>query len=324
MKHSVIIIIIIQVSYFLHIISPINIQCKFTNVSYWSLSEGYSCEVQNILNITSYDLATITNISGDHMKHRSNSDEMCFYASNKTTVYLLRGIERFFKNLIGIFIIQNGLKYIQRDDFKPFPNLTNIDFFGNEIEVLEDDLFMYNSKLNSISFDANPLIHIGWNVFGYLLDLHSLVFFNCKCGSGGKTNSTHNTKVLIFNIKPNCNQKDFSHLNSIIKNLDVEMKNLKVKDISIIFQKLNNLERDFKKSNFSHYEPFERKIRNLNTQKQKMLSPMIEVMDKISKNEQMSNHFKLRYHFLFVIITILGIIQIVIVVLIYKISMIKT
>ena len=180
------------------------------------------------------------------MVNRKSNDMMCFYANNKTTVYIPRGIERFFNNLIGIFIVQGRLQYIEQDDFKPFTNLTNIDFFGNKIEILEDDLFMYNPKLKSISFDQNPIIHVGMNVFDILSSLRSLVFYNCKCGSGGAVNSTSTVNNLVSNIKIKCNQTVFSQVSKAIKDLEYDLQNLNPTNISTFIKKLDNLEIDLK------------------------------------------------------------------------------
>jgi len=174
----------------------------------------YRCEVENNLDITSADSATITSVTGNHSTLRTNDDVVGFDSRHKNIDYFPQGLEKFFGNLKSIVIYYGHIKEIHQSDLKPYPKLVNLYLENNDIETIEAGLFDFNPKLEGVSFWENKITKIDPNVFDHLSKLQNIWLGGNVCinldseGSvDGAKNVTEQGKILCSEKAPELDTK---------------------------------------------------------------------------------------------------------------------
>ena len=179
-------------------------QCRyFSTKVYW-------CDVQNYVNITSLDSATVDSISGTHKAGYNNDNVEAFSANQIGQIYYFpRGLNKFFKNLKKISIINTGLKEIHQSDLKDFPKLKHLYLYYNNLTKIEENLFNYNPNLELISLSFNKISNINPNVFDKLKKLKNLYFNSNPCINMYAWNSPTAVKDIITTAQVNCTNSNY-------------------------------------------------------------------------------------------------------------------
>lgn len=186
--------------------SSVNIECHYFTRSGWgSLENAYVCDVKNKINIITWEDAIITSNNGTHHNNKSNDDVTAFTASGISSFhYFPRGLDKIFKNLIGIQMFSNNLKEIRQADLRVFPDLRNVFIYENDIGFLEEGLFKHNPKLDVIYLNYNKISEIHSDVFDHLSKLIRLELLNNVCISMRASNNATAVQIVIQQVKLKC------------------------------------------------------------------------------------------------------------------------
>ncbi|KAL7041123.1 hypothetical protein ACKWTF_000657 [Chironomus riparius] len=225
-----------------------DIECEFKTDNYYKFGEPYQCKAGTTRNITTYEEALITSITGTHIDLKTNEDVTGFYSNYKIIQYFPRDLEKFFKNLELIYIEFAGLKEIHQADLKPFQKLIYLSLGYNSIKVLESGVFDANPNLEILSFVANDLVHIEPDVFDNLPKL--------RCFWFGRTcvdkfvNSRDEVIEAIDVARNQCVSADYTFMNERLTKLETESKFVNSEEFSENFEKF---EKSFIKSRFYNF-----------------------------------------------------------------------
>jgi len=255
--------VIFIVGVYLKLSASESIECHYDNdwhTGWRYVKNVYYCYVDNILEITTKESATITSVSGNHQSGKTNSDVEVLYLEFRTTYYFPRSLETFFENLKMIRVQINKLKEIHQEDLKPFPKLVELDLYFNSLEVLEEGLFDFNPDLYLIDFRSNKIIHIEPKVFDHLSKLNTLLLSSNTCVSKTAEKSTSKVKNLIQTVKKQCINSEFSSLKEKLENLEKDSKTLNSEEFS---GKLATFEETFNASKFAKFRPLNYKFESL-------------------------------------------------------------
>lgn len=160
--------------------SGVEFQCRFEDI-YWGPAIGstYTCAA-TVTNVE--DPTNVTNIVGNHLEGRNNSDVNGFYIEFEEILTTIpNGIENFFADLEVFQWWFGNISTIDSTPFKPFPNLIYIELFINKLVSLDGDLFQYTPKLRQIGLHSNLLQHVGHDLMTDLTDLVDAGFLNNPC-----------------------------------------------------------------------------------------------------------------------------------------------
>lgn len=120
------------------------------------------------------------NITGNHLKGKSDKDVESLDLVFQFLPQLPDGIEIFFPNLKIIQIYQSNLESISKDVLK-FPNLLILYLGHNNLVTLDGDLFEFTPSLEEIWFDSNFPQHVGHDLFSNLDLLREAFFRSNPC-----------------------------------------------------------------------------------------------------------------------------------------------
>lgn len=153
----------------------VSVECNFTD-----FKSLYTCVN---LNLDTYDIDNfITEIVGDHIEEKSNSDVQQFYVRNANLEYFPGGLSDFFPNLESIRIKNSSLKYIFKSDLKGLSNLTFFAAVENKIETIGPRLFEENPFLTEIHLEKNLIEQISEDLLDYTEGTLSVVHLhNNEC-----------------------------------------------------------------------------------------------------------------------------------------------
>ncbi|XP_070508328.1 SLIT and NTRK-like protein 6 [Chironomus tepperi] len=195
------------------IATSVDIECSYSVVNYYTLSQIYSCVIQTV---SSPENPTV-HISGSHMSGKNNDNVQGLYGNIGNVQKFPRDIHRTFKNLIAIYFTGGQIKELVADDLKPFPDLMEMYFDNNQIEVVEEGTFYYNPKLVGVSFFYNKLIHISSNVFDHLSNLSYLWLNGNPCENSAATNNRNAVLGLIAVAKASCQSPTILRYEHLLK-----------------------------------------------------------------------------------------------------------
>ncbi|CAH1735243.1 unnamed protein product [Chironomus riparius] len=242
----------------------VNIKCNFIWSTYSSVDTVYTCKVTNDLRITQPDDAVIEDVSGTHLSGYDNDNVNAFHVDNKTMGYFPKDLDKFFKNLKAIYIINNKINQISHTHLKPLQNLVFLSLFRNQIEILEDGLFDNNPDMQVLWYESNKIIHVGKSVFNNMNNLTYLVFDSNLCINAGAHNSHTDVQILVESLKTKCIDANFDEFSQSLSNVETESKNLTFETFSIWRRNLENLENEFNNSKFSYLISIKKRFEVLN------------------------------------------------------------
>lgn len=142
------------------------------------LSRPYLCTVaeQPVRGLVSID-----NVIGKHEGSKSNDDVAVVSVKNINCDRLPSGLEKYFRNLQGIFAFSSQKKELLRDDLERFPKLKYLDISMNYIQKLPSDVFEGNPQIEWIDISDNRLKLVGLDVLNGLRKLHYANFQQNLC-----------------------------------------------------------------------------------------------------------------------------------------------
>ncbi|KAL7037948.1 hypothetical protein ACKWTF_009408 [Chironomus riparius] len=263
------------------------IQCEYKYNS-WSIAGNlYSCFVSNGITINSPETANIDLATGSHQSGYINDNLNYFYTTSVAISYFPRGLDKIFKNLKGIRFDYAGFKEIHQSDLKPFPKLIEfLIIYGSHVEILEEGLFDFNPDLQYLNLQYNKISHIDPKLFDSLTKLKQLHLTSNFCINKGATDRT-SVQNLIKELKPICNNSDYSSLDQKLKFLNSESKSINLNDFKEEFKDLENKINASKFVNF--YQPRLQKLKIILDEKLFEATNCISLNDsllKINKNVQ--------------------------------------
>jgi len=223
--------------------------------------------------------AIIDSITGVQVTGKSNDDDIAFF-SDKTIHYFPRGLEKFYKNLIGISIFYGRIKEIHQSDLEFYPKLKVIDLYQNDIDILEDGLFDFNPLLEVISFSHNKIFHIGSRIFEGLVKLTTLAFDENVCTEYHVRKDQTTLQATIPNLKNACTSQTFLYLEDEVEILEEYSRNLTRENFEVRFI---DFEDKFKNEKFLRFLPLSIRykfLKGLNSKDLPKTNKKYEVQDK--------------------------------------------
>jgi chromosome segregation ATPase len=186
----------------LPVTAAVVIECEFYTVGWSVVGSIYTCYLLFDQSITSAGV-TVTSATGNHMRSMSHADVKGFYSSSKTIIFMPRGLNDVFPNLIGIIISRAGMKELHQSDLKQFPRLRYLELSNNALTVIERELFKFNPELEYISLADNQINQIYPTVFDHLNKLSRLLLRSNLCIDA---NATDRSAVvnLLSSVKQEC------------------------------------------------------------------------------------------------------------------------
>jgi hypothetical protein len=225
----------------------------------WSyIGSYYQCRMMNAVNITSLDAAQIDSISKGHKVGYNNDNVESFLVDSFQIHYFPRGLNKFFKNLIGIGIYATKMKEIHQSDLKVFPKLRVLFLDYNNLEILEENLFEFNPNLEYIHLGYNKISHIDSKVFDKLTKFKHLDLQSNTCITMNAKFDSTEVPNIIRTAQANCKNTDYSNLEKKVKNIEIESKNLISENLK---EKLEKLENEIKNSKYQNF--FQQKLQAL-------------------------------------------------------------
>lgn len=227
-------------------------QCEFKAAVWTSISGShYNC-LATIVN--SGNLASLEEVTGNHLSGRSNFDVRSIHVEgDRTHNKIPRNLEKFFPNLLGLVWDDGNLTTISANDLKPFPYLRVLSIASNHVTKLDGDLFKYSPRLRYIRFHTNFFEHLGQDLLTDLNDLEWVDFTKNPCISMSAS-TTEQFEELNRQMPIKCPQlecfvtrsanKDFDEMMSKLAEQDEQIKELNGK-VSAQAAKLAELEKNF-------------------------------------------------------------------------------
>jgi len=242
------------------------------------LGKTYVCYIQNTVNITSPDAATIDSISGTHLAGYNNDNVEAITIGKGQIHYFPRGFNKFFKNLRGIEISSTGLKEIHQRDLKDFPKLVALYLYNSNSEILEENLLQFNPNLEWISLHSNKITHIDPKVFVNLIKLKTLQLHKNTCIDMYASKNSTAIQNIIRTAQLQCTNLIYSNLEQQVKYLEFESQFL---DSENLKKKLENLENQIKNSKFPNFFRENLKILNADLIKKVTIFTINDANDKL-------------------------------------------
>jgi hypothetical protein len=201
---------------------------------WWDGPMFYECE-DTVTIINSKDEQQITELSGTHLRGRSNDDVLSFYAYRMNIAYFPKGLDTFFKNIEYLGVVNARMKEIHQEDLKPFFKLKVLYLDSNDIEILEENLFEFNPNLEVININSNRIKYVDVSVFRNLFKLNYLWFDYNICYSNKISNDLRGVRKIINEINENCFVNNIlTNFKKIqeneLKSLKIEIENLKAEN----------------------------------------------------------------------------------------------
>ncbi|KAL7013364.1 hypothetical protein ACKWTF_015353 [Chironomus riparius] len=244
-------------------VESINIDCVYHSGDFSHSLKGpsnYFCRVNNLNLVSNQDLV-VGNITGSHLSNKMNANVLAFQVYTGTAYYCLKGVEEFFKNIIGLAYQQCHLKEIHKEDLKPFPKIIDLYLNNNDIEVIEEGLLDYNPDLILVYLLGNKITQIHANVFDHLSKMTHLYLSGNTCVVKDATDAVA-AKAVIEQFKSLSLCQSVEFLNFEAK-LNILENNLKPMNSTSFKIQLENLKNEFKYSKYTKYSKFDDRLENL-------------------------------------------------------------
>ncbi|XP_070508532.1 uncharacterized protein [Chironomus tepperi] len=259
MNHRLLLLLIV----YTNLIMSLNIECEYGFLdSVHAYGDKYRCLVKNDIDIELPEEVDIESISGSHMRHKTDDNDIHFHINDKLIKYFPRGMGKFYKNLKGIVIWHTKLKEIHQMDLMAYPKLNNLFLSSNDIEIIEDGLFDYNLDIEVIIFENTKIFHIGLTVFGNLRKLVTLFLNGNKCTNSYSVNNRALSLKVIRDIRRTCTSSDFVNLMRKLENLEEISENSVIANSQIFSQNVMNYLTEFKDSKFANFAPLKQRFQN--------------------------------------------------------------
>lgn len=167
---------ILLILFFIATASGIPIRCRFNDdIVYSKIGRAYTCEVisLNLTDSSNY----ITDISGNHLRGKSNSDVKVVSFRNfcSDLTFVPKGISSFFANIIGLTFTSCGIDHLIGDELLEYSNLQYWSILYSKVSRIPGYFFATNQNLLFVQFGFNEIENVGE---GLLDNLQSLTYAN--------------------------------------------------------------------------------------------------------------------------------------------------
>jgi hypothetical protein len=112
----------------------------------------------------------------------------------------------FAENIQALFINDNFLKAIEKDDMAQFPNLKEFYAGGNDLVHLPSDLFQGSTNILGFDFNKNPLKTIGADLVTPLKKIKIIRLSNAGCINFPEARNNRDVQIFIREFKKNCSE----------------------------------------------------------------------------------------------------------------------
>jgi Leucine rich repeat len=163
---------------FFGLCNGITLECKYDTGSWAHLGNVYICYAKVGQLNTGH---AVTGVSGSHASGKTNDDVKAIRIEHQALDFIPRDVNKYFKNIQGLFMLYTKVKFISKFDLQQFPELRFFYINNNLIEFLDDDLFAYTTNLRLVALDSNKITSVGANLFSGLKDLRTLWFLSNPC-----------------------------------------------------------------------------------------------------------------------------------------------
>jgi hypothetical protein len=136
-----------------------------------------------VTNVTELDDDDQIKVDAVNLTENSNLDVEKFYSDNFKWKKLPKNIEKVFKNINEIQIINAELPEVTKDDLEVFSKLINLWLYNNKLKYLREDVFASNLQLETIDLHANQISHVDPRTFSHLNKLRLLRLERKVCQS---------------------------------------------------------------------------------------------------------------------------------------------
>jgi hypothetical protein len=219
---------------FLGLSNGITLKCTFGPSDWQTIGNVYACsaKVNQVIGER-----TVTGVSGTHWSGKTNDDVKAIQMDRQTLDFIPRDINKHFKNLQGLQMVDTTLKFISKFDLQQFPDLKHLDLRRNQLEVIDGDLFSFTTKIKTIILVNNKITNVGLNLLSNLKDL-GRVFFNdnpCIHASAESPSAILDLSRKLAQTCPTANVivKRIADVETMNANLQTKIRRLEVRLASL-------------------------------------------------------------------------------------------
>lgn len=165
--------ILLLVVAFASVVRSVEITCSFNRVQ---------CTVYGIANP---EITELVAVDGNLPEGITYEDIIFFRVEVEGFLAFPKGLEKYFPNLIEIWMSNSKITYLEPDTFAPWPGLTKLFFGHNKIEFLDRDLFQNNPKLWYLAFYGNSIRNLDGDLFKHNPWVEAVFFQNNRIRNAG-------------------------------------------------------------------------------------------------------------------------------------------
>jgi len=216
-----------------------NIECWFTEASYWStFDKPYACVVYEFKaeENTKEIITEVTTGTTGLLREGTTFDDVIVLDLRGFCNIIPTGFDQFFKNLLGFSVHNTKLFTVSSDDLKQFPKLRELWIYSNELEYLPSNLLEHNPDMEYIHFNSNKIKFIGSEFFSKVPKLYGANFSGNVC-INREAKDAKSVDKLKKEIKKKCSSSASSENSHKITSLKTDQ---------LLF-KISKLEREIKK-----------------------------------------------------------------------------
>lgn len=165
-------------------VQSVKIDCLYESGNWMFIGSVYTCIVKNKQIFSTGQRLIIDSALGVHENNKTDDDVTMILISYVTNLkFFPKNIDKVFRSLTAISIVNAHLEELTEEDLRPFPNLEFLHVSSNNLKRLVRDLFENNLQLKGIDLSGNQqLSHIAPHIFDKLEYLEALDVRgnNCK------------------------------------------------------------------------------------------------------------------------------------------------
>lgn len=232
MEHSrlTIFVLITLALSFVRNTSSKNVECWFTEASYWSVfDKPYACVAydfradENVKEI----ITNVTTGTTGLLREGLTYDDVIVLDIRGFCNFIPTGFDKFFKNILGFSVYNTQTFTVSSDDLKQFPKLRELWIYSNELEYLPSNLLEHNPDMEYIHFNSNKIKSIGSEFFSKVPKLYGAVFTGNVCidRSAGDAKKLESLKK---EIKKKCSSSSSGDDSKKFSSLKIDLLLLKI------------------------------------------------------------------------------------------------
>lgn len=160
----------------------------------------YECKVKDI-NVQTPN-ATVTEVTGNYVGKEFTKTVVRITIRHLTCMFMPKGFENHYENILGIEISAAKLKKIRREDIEPFPKLKDLTLSHNMLTSLDGDFLDSSPMLKLLDVSFNRIHTMAVEMLDSIGEVHLNFLKNACVSLEGKTLSK--TNEIRQEIMKNC------------------------------------------------------------------------------------------------------------------------